>query len=318
MTAGAAASGFADAGTAWADNRHRGRTLSATAPHDAKLGIRAASPGKAGEAAGVRFARFGAGPPLLLIHPLGGDRVFWEVIVDRLACNRDLILPDLPGHGESPPLPAGNAPTPKRLAAILAALLDELGIDRAHAGGSSVGAWVALELAALGRALSVVAMCPSGVGPAIPPPPPPPRAIVPLMPVVLRSTRFRRRVLGSVIAHPERAPLRGLVHYSRTMATASGFRSTLYEVNRHRFSDWHAIDAPVTLAWGEHDTQICPIPPPVPGVRSEILSDCGHAGPVWDNPDEVVRVLLSASDAATRAEPNASTAGAPVLAAVLD
>jgi pimeloyl-ACP methyl ester carboxylesterase len=108
---------------------------------------------------------------------------------------------------------------------------------------------------------------------------------------------FRRRVLGTVIAHPERAPLRDLVHYSRSIATAPGFASTLGEMQRSGFSSWDAIDVPVTLAWGEHDAQVQPIARPRPWIRWDVLAGCGHAAPVWDNPEEVARVLLRASNA---------------------
>jgi pimeloyl-ACP methyl ester carboxylesterase len=252
---------------------------------------------RAGASSGVRFRRVGSGPPLLLVHPIGGDRHFWDVILPRMCQLRDVIVPDLPGHGESAALPSGDPPTPKRLAASLAALLDELGIERAHLGGCSLGAWVGLELAAMGRALSVAAMCPSGLTHDVPRLGRPPRAVVPPMPIMLRSMRFRRRVLGTVVAHPERAPLRDLVHYSRSVATAPGFASTLREMERSQFSDWDAIDVPVTLAWGEDDAQVRPIAPPRQWIRWDVLAGCGHAAPVWDNPDEVGRVLLRVSNA---------------------
>jgi pimeloyl-ACP methyl ester carboxylesterase len=252
---------------------------------------------RAGAPSGVRFRRLGSGPPLLLIHPIGGDRQFWDVILPRFSQLRDVIVPDLPGHGESPRLSPADPPTPKRLAASLAALLDELEIDRVHVGGVSLGAWVGLELAAMGRALSVAAMCPSGLGHEVPELRRPPRAAVPFMSTALRSMRFRRRVLGTVIAHPERPPLRDLAHYSRSIATAPGFASTLREMKRARFSNWDAIDVPITLAWGENDTEVQPIAPPRPWIRWDVLAGCGHAAPVWDNPEEVGRVLLRASNA---------------------
>jgi pimeloyl-ACP methyl ester carboxylesterase len=250
-----------------------------------------------GDGSRVRFGRVGSGPPLLLIHPIGADRRFWDVLLPRFSQLRDVIVPDLPGHGQSPGLPSGDRPTPARLAASLAGLLDDLGIDRAHVGGVSLGAWVGLELAALGRARSVAAMCPSGLGHEVPRLRRPPRAAVPFMPIMLRSMRFRRRVLGNVVARPERAPLRDLSHYSRSIATAPGFPATLREMQRHRFSSWDAIDVPVTLAWGEHDTEVQPVAPPRPWVRWDVLAGCGHAAPVWDNPEDVARVLLRASDA---------------------
>src|SRR5256886_844180 len=93
------------------------------------------------KASGVVFARRGAGEPLLLIHGTGGSRSHWRPVVDLLAPHRDLVLVDLPGHGESDPPPAGTPHTPIGYAQVLARLLDELGLDSAHAAGNSVGGW---------------------------------------------------------------------------------------------------------------------------------------------------------------------------------
>jgi pimeloyl-ACP methyl ester carboxylesterase len=246
----------------------------------------------------IAFRRAGSGGTLLLIHGIGGDGEYWRSIADRLAGSRDLIMPDLPGHGSSPALPVAERPTPQRLAASLASLLDELDLPRVHVAGVSLGSWIALELAAAGRALSVAALCPSGVGPSVPPSRPP-RVVVPVMGTLLRSMRFRRVVLGAFFDHPERAPRQGLAHYSRSLATAPGYRSTRREMTRCTFSAWDAIDVPVTLVWGEHDRQIQRIDVPRPWIRSEVLKDCGHAAPQWDNPEETLRVLLSSSDGST-------------------
>src|SRR2546426_12475059 len=101
------------------------------------------------KAIGVGFEHRGAGEPLLLIHGTGGSRGHWKPVVDLLALHRDLVLVDLPGHGESDPPPAGTPHTPIGYAQVLARLLDELGLDSAHAAGNSVRGWTALELAKL-------------------------------------------------------------------------------------------------------------------------------------------------------------------------
>ena len=82
-----------------------------------------------------------------------------------LAAEFDVLAVDLPGFGESPPLPAGQEPTPAALAAAVAGLLDELGIDRPHVAGNSLGGWVALELAALRPLASVALLSPAGLWP---------------------------------------------------------------------------------------------------------------------------------------------------------
>ncbi|MDI9894502.1 alpha/beta fold hydrolase [Rhodococcus sp. IEGM 1381] len=75
----------------------------------------------------------------------------------------DTVSVDLPGFGNSPPLPEGDTPTPHRLADYLETVLDELGWSTAHLVGNSLGAWVSLELARRGRASSVCALMPAGL-----------------------------------------------------------------------------------------------------------------------------------------------------------
>jgi pimeloyl-ACP methyl ester carboxylesterase len=111
----------------------------------------------------LNHVRRGSGEPLLLIHPLGGELVVWEPVLDRLARERDVIALDLPGFGESPALADGAEPTPRALAGAVASLLDELGLGRAHVAGNSLGGWVALELAKAGRARSVAGLCTAGL-----------------------------------------------------------------------------------------------------------------------------------------------------------
>ena len=57
----------------------------------------------------VRYFVGGDGPPLVLVHGLGGAASNWTALAPRLAAQRRVLVPELPGHGGSAPLPA--APT---------------------------------------------------------------------------------------------------------------------------------------------------------------------------------------------------------------
>src|ERR1044071_2049315 len=109
----------------------------------------------------TRARRSGAGSRYVLIHGLGGEGCVWEPVLPGLEPHHEVIAVDLPGFGRSRPLPGGVTPTPRALAEAVAELLDELGIETAHLAGNSLGGWVALELALLGRARSVVGVCPA-------------------------------------------------------------------------------------------------------------------------------------------------------------
>ena len=46
----------------------------------------------------------GDGPPVLLVHGLGGSALNWVEVAPALARKRRVLVPDLPGHGRSSPL----------------------------------------------------------------------------------------------------------------------------------------------------------------------------------------------------------------------
>jgi pimeloyl-ACP methyl ester carboxylesterase len=54
----------------------------------------------------LRYFVGGAGPPLVLVHGLGGAAANWGEIVSLLVPRFRILVPDLPGHGGSEPLPA--------------------------------------------------------------------------------------------------------------------------------------------------------------------------------------------------------------------
>jgi pimeloyl-ACP methyl ester carboxylesterase len=111
----------------------------------------------------LSWARTGSrgGEPLVLLHGIGSTKADFTTVRPLLEEHFEVLAPDLPGHGSSPRLP-GRA-TVSRLADVLEADLDEMQIDRVHVLGNSLGGRLALELAARGRALSVVAISPSGL-----------------------------------------------------------------------------------------------------------------------------------------------------------
>jgi 3-oxoadipate enol-lactonase len=85
-------------------------------------------------------------PPLLLLPSLGTTVDLWQPQLEALSARYRVIRVDHRGHGGSP-VPTG----PYHLADLGAdarAVLDRLGIDRAHVAGVSLGGMVAMWLAA--------------------------------------------------------------------------------------------------------------------------------------------------------------------------
>jgi len=96
---------------------------------------------------GVRMRYFvgGSGPPLVLVHGLGGAASNWTELAPRLAGRHRLLIPDLPGHGGSSALPAvsGLEPYADRVALVAG----REGMLPAPVVGHSLGGMVVLRLA---------------------------------------------------------------------------------------------------------------------------------------------------------------------------
>ncbi|MFC4076817.1 alpha/beta fold hydrolase [Salinithrix halophila] len=84
---------------------------------------------------------FGAGPAVLFLHGIGTGWRLWKPQIPAFSPFFRMILPDLRGHGLSPPLPRDF--TYDMMADDLAILLDEANIKKAHVVGLSMGAIVA-------------------------------------------------------------------------------------------------------------------------------------------------------------------------------
>ena len=80
----------------------------------------------------LAYTRAGAGAPLVLLHGIGSSRHAWEPVIPALRGQFDVIAVDLPGFGDSGPLPPEVEPRPAALAAAVAGLLGDLGITAPH------------------------------------------------------------------------------------------------------------------------------------------------------------------------------------------
>jgi pyruvate dehydrogenase E2 component (dihydrolipoamide acetyltransferase) len=95
----------------------------------------------------VRYLKLGdGGTPAVLIHGFGGDLNNWLFNHADLAAHRAVWALDLPGHGESgKAVETGSA---EELADSVIAFMDDRGIGNAHLIGHSMGALVAMTVAA--------------------------------------------------------------------------------------------------------------------------------------------------------------------------
>jgi pimeloyl-ACP methyl ester carboxylesterase len=274
---------------------------------------------------GLAHERIGDGPPLLLLHAFGLSRRAWKPVIPLLAGERELLLVDLPGHGDSPMPPAGTAPNPAGYAREIGRLLDELGIETIAVCGNSIGGWTALELAKLGRADSVAALSPAGLWPteslyrrirfvtdhyAI-------RASRPVARAALRRPRGRRLFLRDVLDRPERPDNEDAWAFAEDFAAVKELPAHLRAWRGQRFEGGSALTIPVTVAWGARDRLM----PPSRRSSDQLprqarwfeVPGCGHLM-AWDAPDEVAETILEAVQPSRSTERQASRPSAKTAA----
>jgi 3-oxoadipate enol-lactonase len=93
-----------------------------------------------------RIEDHGGGTPIVLLHPFPFSRGLWAGLAETLAAHRPVLAIDARGFGESP-LPPGGAYSVDDLADDVAAVLDELSIERVTLLGMSMGGYTALAFA---------------------------------------------------------------------------------------------------------------------------------------------------------------------------
>ncbi|GGJ85012.1 lipase [Alloalcanivorax dieselolei] len=86
-------------------------------------------------------------PAVLLIHGFGADARNWVRFANQLEGEYRFIIPDLPGHGDTLPLTTSMDYRLNKQAVRLFGLLDQLGIERFHVAGNSMGGAIAIEMA---------------------------------------------------------------------------------------------------------------------------------------------------------------------------
>jgi pimeloyl-ACP methyl ester carboxylesterase len=253
----------------------------------------------------LNFVRAGEGPPLLLLHSLGGSLIQWSPVMDALAAEREVIAVDMPGFGESPELPQGVEPRAANLATAALDFYDSLGIEGKPAvAGISLGGWTAVECARQGGTSAFVALCPAGFWKRSPASSDRAvararrggRAASALLRPIMSTAGGRRRALGRFIYRPERLSPGEAEAIAKAYVTAPAYDEASALMRAGRVEELKGIKTPITLAWAEHDTLVRnrPLPDKVlpKRVQQVALPGCGHV-PTWDDPELVSRVVLA-------------------------
>lgn len=260
----------------------------------------------------IAFERRGEGDPLVLLHGIGHRWQAWEPVLDRLAAVHDVIAVDLPGFGRSPLLPEGRGYDMDSAVRACADIFADLGLDRPHVAGNSLGGVLGLELASRGLVSSATALAPAGFWT------PRDRAWALWVLRMIRSSgrsplgatllrwRGTRVLAGAMLyGHPSRLTAEMMLADLASMVGSPAF-DLVAAAGRDYVYAAPPPTVPVTVAWGTRDRILWPrqarrAAELLPRARHVWLYRCGHV-PMIDAPEQVASLILETCAKASEAE----------------
>lgn len=261
----------------------------------------------------MNYIRRGTGKPLLLVHGLGGSWRSWSPILDGLAAEREVIAVDLPGFGDTPPLP--GEVSIRTLADALTEFLVANDLTGVDAVGSSMGARLVLELARRGGVLgAAVSLDPGGFWSGwerhafhasvyasvrlV-------RLLQPVMPSITKSAVGRTLLFAQFSAHPWKLSPEVTLEEMRSFAASASFDELLRRLaygETQQGAPLNSVKHPLVIGWGRHDRVCFPNQAKralklFPDARLHWFDHCGHF-PQWDVPRETTRLILTSTSGA--------------------
>jgi len=253
----------------------------------------------------INYHREGAGEPLVLLHGVGHHWQAWRPVIDLLAPDLDVIACDSPGFGASPPLPQSIEPTIPAYADAFEWFFAELGLQRPHVAGNSMGGAIVLELARRRAIRSACAFSPAGfwtrperrycqlsLGALANLPQP----LRPLVEALTRTRAGRVALFSQTFGYPTRLPVEEAIATLRDAWASPTMARALEAFSDFRFQSPEQLrSVPVTIAWGARD-RLLPYRLQAPRARrmlpsaTHVTLGAGHV-PFYDDPAAVAAVI---------------------------
>jgi pimeloyl-ACP methyl ester carboxylesterase len=254
------------------------------------------------------FHRGGSGTPLVCLHGFVDTWRTWQLVLPALETQHDVLALTLAGHAGGPEIKGEVSDA--ALADAVESAMDEAGFKTAHIAGCSLGGFVALQLAARGRAETVVAFAPAGGWAAgdesyretlaffttmqdlL-------KAAVPHAETILSTPEGRRRATEFATVNFEHIPADLLAHQMRGAAGCKAAVALIEYAEREGWQlDAQKVTCPVRVVWGTAD-RLLPWPSAAARFRNEwlplvdwvVLDGVGHA-PQMDVPLETAQLIL--------------------------
>ncbi len=224
----------------------------------------------------LRLMRAGKGAPLLYLHGARGAAAGLP-FMEHLARRFDVIVPEHPGFGGSDsPDWLDNVGD---LAYFYLDVMDELGLDGVHLVGSSLGGWIAAEIAvrSSARLKSLVLSAAAGIhvkGVS--------KGDIFLWSPdkFVRNLYHDQALAEAALAQPVSEDQQKADMKNRLATAKLAWQPRLY--NPHLAKWLHRIAVPTLILWGDDDKIIPPAYGPafaelIPGARLDVIANCGHS-----------------------------------------
>jgi len=237
----------------------------------------------------VRVLRSGRGAPLLFLHGARGA-THWLPFMERLSESFDVIVPEHPGFGGSDtPAWLDNV---SDLAYFYLDFIKHLKLDSVRLVGTSLGGWIAAEMAVRSTAAldSLVLIAPAGIH----------VKGVQKGDIFLWSAQetaynlFHDPELAKSLLAKEPTDAEIDVMLKNNLMTAKlTWQPRMY--NPHLYKWLHRIDVPVQIVWGAQD-KVIPVQYAdafgklIPSARVKVIEQCGHL-PHIEKTQEVLNTI---------------------------
>jgi pimeloyl-ACP methyl ester carboxylesterase len=271
----------------------------------------AAASASAREGVSINHHRQGTGPPLVLLHGIGHHWQAWRPVISLLSQDFEILACDSPGFGRSDPLASGVEPTIGAYVDAFERFFSELGLERPHVAGNSMGGAIALELARRRTVSSATAFSPAGfwtsaerrfcqrsLGALAAMP----RVARPAVTALARTRAGRVALFAQLFGRPTRMPAEEAVATLTDAWAAPAFTAALAAFDEYDFNAPEGIDdLPVTVAWGASD-HLLPYRRQAPRARARLprarhlTLGTGHV-PYFDDPPAVAEAIRSTAEA---------------------
>lgn len=251
----------------------------------------------------IIYSEGGQGEPLLLLHGLGASRATFDATSATLIRHYRILIPDLPGFGESGLAPDGDYGIDAQVEWV-ERFVQAIGLTSFHLGGNSMGGWIAAAYAARypQRVKSLWLLAAAGTG-----------EMLDTEAVKARQERGDYLLLARSIAEFDAVmerifyrapPMPYALRWAGSRLSASKFdlHSKIFDQLLDRGEEYRLepllprVSAPTLLVWGEHD-EVVPLPVMrrfeelLPNAKTVLMPEVGHV-PQMEAPRRVAQDYL--------------------------